>query len=81
MVCLHVPGANPLTCSCCASVMLLLWFCCAPAVVLLCSAAAGGASACLYNYVDKNGQGSRQAECEAPNIPHAGLKVTAFTKV
>lgn len=45
-----------------------------PALAL---AAAGGASACLYNYVDKNGQGSRQAECEAPNIPHAGLKGVA----
>ncbi|CAM9229334.1 unnamed protein product, partial [Laminaria digitata] len=27
-------------------------------------------------YVDKNGQGQK-AECEAPNVPHAGLKGVA----
>ena len=55
--------------------------CCAPVVLVLCSAAAGGASACLYNYIDRSGQGL-QAECEAPNVPHAGLKVmVTMTKI
>ena len=62
-------------CSCCAPVVLVF------VVLVLCSAAAGGASACLYNYIDRSGQG-RQAECEAPNVPHAGLKVmVTMTKI
>lgn len=65
LICLHVGLANPL--------VVLFWS-------LLCSAAAGGASACLYNYVDKNGQGQK-AECEAPSVPHAGLKVTETLRV